>query len=143
MRLTNLRSYHQVTLKSHCSFYFFSHVSLSPRVSHIFIAAACPILPVADASTPRRMTSLDNPSEVTPSKSILGVGVALRRGEYCLLGKRLNSHGEGTWAFPGGKVEVGESFLSTAIRETLEETGIDVSKNIVRYGMSFSSFAAS
>jgi ADP-ribose pyrophosphatase YjhB (NUDIX family) len=38
-----------------------------------------------------------------------------------LLVKRLN----GQWALPGGVMELGESVEETALRETLEETGIE------------------
>ena len=43
-----------------------------------------------------------------------------------LLGKRRNAHGAGDYAFPGGKLEIGESFAECAIRETKEEVGIEI-----------------
>ncbi|GAA0934444.1 NUDIX domain-containing protein [Pseudonocardia zijingensis] len=33
---------------------------------------------------------------------------------------------DGTWELPGGQVEVGENAIATAVRETAEETGVDV-----------------
>ncbi len=41
--------------------------------------------------------------------------------------KRHGSHGAGTWAPPGGKLDFGESFFECAKREVKEETGIDIS----------------
>jgi 8-oxo-dGTP diphosphatase len=66
----------------------------------------------------------------------IGVGIALIKNNKVLLGKRNSNpekadselHGEGTWTMPGGKVEFGESFEKTAIRELFEETGIEASE---------------
>ncbi|KAL2756559.1 hypothetical protein ACRALDRAFT_2101450 [Sodiomyces alcalophilus JCM 7366] len=41
-------------------------------------------------------------------------------------GKRLSSHGSGTWQLPGGHLEYGESFFACAEREAVEETGLRV-----------------
>lgn len=43
-----------------------------------------------------------------------------------IVGKRLSSHGKGTWQFPGGHLEYGEEIFACAERETLEETGLRV-----------------
>jgi 8-oxo-dGTP diphosphatase len=46
------------------------------------------------------------------------------RGDTLLLVQRAAPHGRGLWAFPGGKLEPGESLLQAAQRELLEETGV-------------------
>ncbi|GFG26032.1 nudix hydrolase 1 [Aspergillus udagawae] len=57
----------------------------------------------------------------------VGVGVVvLNREGKVVLGKRKGSHGAGTWAFPGGHLEFGESFEACAVREVLEETGLSI-----------------
>lgn len=60
-----------------------------------------------------------------------GVGVTVlifsnKNPSYVLMGKRLNETGYGMYAFPGGHVEFGESFIETAIREVKEETNLDI-----------------
>lgn len=56
----------------------------------------------------------------------VGMGVIIIRDNKVLLGLRQGSHGAGEWAFPGGKVEFGETIFEAAIRETKEEAGIDI-----------------
>lgn len=56
----------------------------------------------------------------------VGVGVAVIRDGKVLVGKRKNAHGEGTWAFPGGHLEYGETLEDCARREVAEETGLKI-----------------
>ncbi len=53
---------------------------------------------------------------------IPAVSVALRDGDRFLLVKRGRAPSKDYWAFPGGKVEAGESLQSAVERELLEET---------------------
>jgi len=62
----------------------------------------------------------------------VGIGVCVIKDGKVLFCRRKNSHGEGTWGFPGGHLEFNESWEECAIRETLEETGLKI-KNI-RFG---------
>ena len=56
----------------------------------------------------------------------VGIGVMIFKGGKVLLGKRKGSHGTGEYAFPGGHLEMGESFATCAARETREECGIEI-----------------
>ncbi|MDN2583210.1 NUDIX hydrolase [Aquibium sp. ELW1220] len=55
---------------------------------------------------------------------VAAVSVALRRGERLLLVKRGRAPAKGLYAFPGGRVEPGETLEEAARRELLEETGL-------------------
>ncbi len=59
----------------------------------------------------------------------VGVGVIIRREGKVLLELRKGSHGGGSWAFPGGHLEFGETPEQTAVRELQEECGVHV-KNL-------------
>ena len=51
------------------------------------------------------------------------IGVIFRKGKVLLV-RRKNPPDAGKWAFPGGKIEWGESIERSAEREILEETGV-------------------
>lgn len=53
----------------------------------------------------------------------VGISVFVVKGDDVLLGRRKGSHGEGQWAFPGGKQEYGETVFEGALRELAEEVG--------------------
>lgn len=59
-------------------------------------------------------------------QAVPGVAVLVKNGDRILLVKRANSHGAGTWAPPGGYMQYGETPEQCAIRETREETGVDI-----------------
>src|SRR5574341_269012 len=54
------------------------------------------------------------------------VSVLVIHNNKILLGKRLGEPGQGKWALPSGYVEFEDDFLSAAIREVKEETGLDI-----------------
>lgn len=56
-----------------------------------------------------------------------GVGVIIKRDSLLLLGKRTTSIGYGTWAPPGGLIELNETLEDAARREVFEETGLTIS----------------
>lgn len=57
-------------------------------------------------------------------QTIPAVSVALLRGNRVLLVKRGQAPSRGHYAFPGGRVEPGETEEQAARRELLEETGL-------------------
>ena len=66
------------------------------------------------------------------NRPLIGVAVIVIKNGKVLLGKRKNSHGDGTWAFPGGHLEFNESIEECARREVWEETGMRITN--LRYG---------
>jgi 8-oxo-dGTP diphosphatase len=56
----------------------------------------------------------------------VGIGVIVIKNGKVLLGKRRNSHGSGYWSFPGGHLEMFETFNTCAEREVMEETGLTI-----------------
>ena len=65
------------------------------------------------------------PSE--KKQAMVGVSILLKKGDRILLEKRQHTtHGNGTWGPPSGHIDFGETPEQTAIRETLEETGVKI-----------------
>lgn len=54
------------------------------------------------------------------------ISLLIIQGGQVLLGKRSGKPGEECWATPSGYVEFDEDYLTTAVREAKEETGLDV-----------------
>jgi ADP-ribose pyrophosphatase YjhB (NUDIX family) len=55
-----------------------------------------------------------------------GVVVVIGKKGTVLLGKRRGGFGAGKWCLPQGYIESDEDFLTAALREVKEETGLDV-----------------
>jgi ADP-ribose pyrophosphatase YjhB (NUDIX family) len=61
-----------------------------------------------------------------PDQPIVGIGaVIINEGKIALI-KRGNEPSKGKWTIPGGHVELGETLEQAVIRETKEETSLDV-----------------
>jgi 8-oxo-dGTP diphosphatase len=60
-------------------------------------------------------------------RPMVGVAVIIRKSyDQVLIGLRTSKHANGMWGFPGGHLEFGESFKDCAIRESYEETGLQL-----------------
>ena len=65
---------------------------------------------------------------IYPEQPIFGVGaVIIKEGKIALI-KRRNEPSKGKWTIPGGLVELGENLDLAVIRETKEETCLEVEK---------------
>lgn len=64
-----------------------------------------------------------DPDAPKPDRIVPAVTAAVFRGGRVLLGRRVDN---GQWALPGGAINVGESGPEAAIRETREETGLEI-----------------
>jgi len=67
---------------------------------------------------------MPNPAAMT-GRIILAASVALRHADRFLLVERGRAPARGRFAFPGGKLEAGESPEEAARRELFEETGLE------------------
>jgi 8-oxo-dGTP diphosphatase len=63
---------------------------------------------------------------VYPDSPQIAVGAIVMRNNQVLLVKRSQPPGEGLWAVPGGRVELGETLQEAVEREVREETGLTV-----------------
>jgi len=67
----------------------------------------------------------DNP-RAYPDRPFVGVGVVIFKGNQILLAERnRRPHGK-MWSIPGGAQELGETVEEGAIREIMEETGLEI-----------------
>jgi len=56
----------------------------------------------------------------------VGLATLIRKEGKILFGKRKGESGYGKWCVPGGHLEYFETFDECAVRETREETGIEI-----------------
>ena len=71
-----------------------------------------------------RIDFFDDPAAPQPTTRIPGASALVRdERERVLLIRRTDN---GLWALPGGMIELGETAAGAAVRETREETGVDI-----------------
>jgi ADP-ribose pyrophosphatase YjhB (NUDIX family) len=72
----------------------------------------------------RRIDYYDDPNAPKANSLVPSVNVVVEndKGEILMIRRTDN----GNWALPGGAIDLGESVTQAAMRETKEETGIDV-----------------
>lgn len=71
----------------------------------------------------RRIDFYDNPQVPAANSLVPSVNVVVVNDEESVLMIRRTDNGN--WAVPGGTVDLGESVAQAAVRETLEESGIE------------------
>jgi mutator protein MutT len=69
---------------------------------------------------------------MTPARIVVTAAVIHRAGAYLLTRRLRGTHLEGSWEFPGGKCEPGETHTACLRREILEEldTGVRVGREL-------------
>lgn len=67
-----------------------------------------------------------NDTERPAGPVLVVAGVLVRAGRVLLTQRRAGTHLAGTWEFPGGKIEPGESPEAALVRELREEIGLEV-----------------
>lgn len=72
----------------------------------------------------RRIDYYDDPNAPKANSLVPSVNVVVEndKGEILMIRRTDNDN----WALPGGAIDLGESITQAAIRETKEETGIDI-----------------
>ncbi len=61
-----------------------------------------------------------------PAYPMVGVGVVVWKDGRVLLAKRGKAPMNGRWSLPGGRQELGETVREAAVREVVEEAGIEI-----------------
>src|SRR5262245_37141216 len=70
-----------------------------------------------------RVDFWDDPNAPVPNSLVPSVTAVVVRDDTLLLIHRVDND---RWALPGGAIELGESSIQAAVRETSEETGIEI-----------------
>jgi ADP-ribose pyrophosphatase YjhB (NUDIX family) len=65
-------------------------------------------------------------ADAHPTRPILAVSAAIIRDGHILLVRRARAPAAGLFTLPGGRVELGETLHDAVMRETREETGLDI-----------------
>jgi len=71
----------------------------------------------------RRVDYYDNPAAPQANSLVPSVNVVVVNGDGDVL--MIQRSDNGNWAVPGGAIDLGESMTQAAVRETLEETGVE------------------
>jgi 8-oxo-dGTP diphosphatase len=61
-----------------------------------------------------------------PQRPLIGVGAIMLDRDRVLMAQRGKEPLKGSWSLPGGLVELGESLSNAVVRETMEETGLEI-----------------